>query len=310
MVLRLLKHPLIWVAVIVIGSYFMSDLLEAGHTLNSSFPGFYLGWLFWGSLSFLLWMIVIAPLVSFLGLPRWVDVTAAPETEQIKYLTRYARKMVKYGDRMVKQSKTEEEAAELKRHTEALLHAYTANVPLDRKAQVLHEAVAGFREYVMKKALSRVVKKYVLCAGGAVILSRKSMVDVLIVFGLQLKLMVELSRDLGHKPSWAFILCCLLWVVLNSLFLSLLEESDIAGVVGSSLGEITGIKSMDMIQNVPFLKALGKQAAESMYAGATLYVTGVLVLKRLMGESRRLTPRELLKLRWEGLTQAGRLLKE
>ena len=309
MILRLLKHPLLWVAVVAVGCYFTSDLLDAGNTLNTSFPGLYMGWVFWGSLTFLLWMIVIAPLVGFLGLPQWKDISSATESEQLKYLSRYARTMVKCGDRMIKKSKPGDARLELERRTKQLLDAYTANLPLDQKVRKLHTAVGDFREYVMNSALKTVIRKYVLCAGGAVVLSRKSFVDALLIFGLQIKLMIELSRSLGHKPSWAFILCCLVWVVVNSLFISILEENDMIGFVGSSLAEITGVKSVDMLQDIPFLKSLGKQMMESMYAGASLYVTGVLVLRRLMGETRRLTPRELLKLRWEGLTQARAFLK-
>lgn len=310
MVLRLLKHPLLWIVIIVVGCYFTSDILEAGHTLNSSFPQLYLGWGFWVCVVFLLWMILFAPLLSFLSLPRWVDVTTATESQQLQHLTRYAKKMVATGREIERKASSDEDKAEIQQATTALLNAYMANIPLDQKVKGLHLAVHDFREMLKKKALAKVIRKYVLCAGGAVILSRKSMVDALFIFGLQIKLIIDLSRELGHKPSWAFITCCLAWVIANSLFMTLLEESNIASVIGSSLGEITGGKFVDLLQDTPFLKSLGKQTAESLYAGATLYVTGILVLRRLMGESRRLKPAELLKLRWEGLTQAKYLVKE
>ncbi|MEG0144320.1 MAG: hypothetical protein RSA21_09545, partial [Akkermansia sp.] len=140
----------------------------------------------------------------------------------------------------------------------------------------------------------------------AVVVSRKGFLDSFIIFGLQIKLMIDISRNLGHKPSWAFILCCFIWVTINSLLISLLDEGDILGFIGSSgdelLGELLGVKTAEtVVENIPFLRTVGKQLMESTYAGGAVYVTGVLVLNRLMGESKRLTPKELFKLRREGI---------
>lgn len=76
----------------------------------------------------------------------------------------------------------------------------------------------------------RMIGNYSKATGTLVALSRNKFVDSLLMLLMQARLVIDIARLYGYKPSPVFNVCCFVWVCMNSLFAIFMQ--DIAIQVG------------------------------------------------------------------------------
>lgn len=302
MLKKTLRSPWCWCAIACTALFALSGFVIRGNALNASIPGGILGWIFWGAIALLAWHFLIAPLAGFAGLPQWDDakLDAMNDLERLNFLERYAKCMLKRaaGTRRENAAFDNRLAA-----VESALHEMNA----ERRLRELRESIDALRKFLGDDFCGKIITEHMKYAAIAVIVSQRGFLDSLVVFAVQVKLILALSRALGHRPSWAFVSCCMVWVVSNSLISMIFDETDIVGTVHASLGEILGAKGGGIFSEIPILKTAANLVIQAATAGASVYITGTLVCSRLLGDSRKRTMKDLLCLRLQGYKESAKL---
>lgn len=219
---------------------------------------------------------------------------------RLNFLERYAKSM------LTRAAGTRRENAALDERlsaVESALHEMNA----DRRLRELRKSVGTLRKFLCEDVCGKIISDHMKYSAIAVVVSSRGFLDSLIVFAVQLKLIVALSRALGHRPSWAFVSCCMVWVVSNSLISMIFDETDITESVLSSLGEILGAKSGGIFSEIPLMKTAANLVVQATTAGASVYITGTLVRFRLLGNSSKKTMKDLLRLRLQGNKESAKL---
>lgn len=300
---HIFKSPWTWCIFAGAALFALSGLIIRGNALNAV-PGGVIGWIFWGVLAVLAWHFLLSPLVGFIGLPKWrADVSDMSDYDRLLFLERYANSIIESYKNARKENALLDERL---RAVESALCEMNTGARLSE----LQKSVDAFRECLEKDVCRGIISAHMKYAAVAVVVSQRGFLDSLVVFAVQVKLIIALSRALGHRPSWAFVSCCMVWVVTNSLLSLIFDESNITEGAVSSVGEILGIKGGGIFSEVPGLKTLASLIMQATTAAVSVYVTGALVRSRLLGDSRKKTLKELLKLRLNGYKEAGCIAKE
>ncbi len=303
MMKKILKSPWAWCAVACAALFAGSGLLMRGNALNEALPVGFLGWVFWGALALLAWHFLIAPLAGFVGLPQW---KSEAEQEKLSDLERL-HFLEDYADRMLKNlADARRGNAELDEKLVAVESALREMDPQYRLRE-LRESVVALRKFLEEKFCGKIIAAHMKCGAVAVVVSQKGLLDSLVVFAVQIKLIVALTRALGHRPSWAFVSCCMAWVVANSLLSMIFDETNITESAVDSLGEMLGAQSGGLLGEIPFMKTLANLTMQATTASASVYITGTLVQSRLLGNSSKKTMKDLLRLRIQGYTESAKL---
>lgn len=303
---KIFRSPWAWCAVACAALFAGSGLLMRGNALNEALPGGFLGWVFWGALALLAWRFLIAPLAGFVGLPQW---KSDAEQEKLSDLERL-HFLEDYADRMLKNlADARRGNAEL---DEKLVAVESALREMDAQWRLreLRESVVALRKFLEEKFCGKIIAAHMKCGAVAVVVSQKGLLDSLVVFAVQIRLIVALSRALGHRPSWAFVSCCMAWVVANSLLSMIFDETNITETAFDSLGEMLGAQSGGLLGEIPFMKTLANLVMQAATAAASVYVTGALVRSRLLGSAEKKTLKELLRIRLSGYKEAAKIAGE
>lgn len=300
---KLFRSPWAWCAVVCAALFAGSGLLMRGKALNEALPGGFLGWVFWGALALLAWRFLIAPITAFVGLPRWKN-----EEELAKLSDERLRKFLEdYAERMLKNlADARRGNAELDEKLAAVESAQREMDPR-RRLDDLRESLGALRGFLEEEFCGKIIAAHMKYGAIAVVVSQKGLLDSLVVFAVQVKQIVALSRALGHRPSWAFVSCCLAWAVANSLLSMIFDETNITESAVDSLGEILGAKSGGLLGEIPFMKTLANLAMQAATAAASVYVTGTLVRSRLLGSAEKKTLKDLLRIRLTGYKEAAKI---
>ena len=172
---------------------------------------------------------------------------------------------------------------------------------------LLEKSISELRDTLRTDICSSVISAHMKYAALAVVVSQRGILDSFIVFAIQIMLIIALSRALGHRPSWAFVSCCMVWVVSNSLVSLIFDETNITETVFSSLGDVLGMQSGGLLGEIPGLKTVANLSIQAITAASSVYITGELVCSRLLGNSQKRTMKELLKMRVDGYKEAGKV---
>ena len=296
---KLFRSPWTWCTVSVITLFALSGLLMRGNALNECLPGGVVGWGFWGILALLALHFLILPLVGFVGLAQWKseeEQAKMSDFERLRFLEGYAKSILKT------QKKTSFEDSVLLEKSKKLENTLREMHPSSR-LELLEKSIPEFREALHTEVCSPIISAHMKYAVVAVVVSQRGILDTFIVFALQVKLVVALSRSMGHRPSWAFVSCCMIWVVSNSLISLIFDETNITETAFSSLSEILGIQSGGLFE-IPGLKTISNLLVQSLTAASSVYITGELVKTRLLGNTKKKTIKELLKIRVDGYKEA------
>ena len=296
---KLFRSPWTWCTVSGITLFTLSGLLMRGNALNECLPGGVVGWGFWGILALLALHFLILPLVGFVGLAQWKseeEQAKMSDFERLRFLEGYAESILKT------QKKTSFEDSVLLEKSKKLENDLREMHPSYR-LELLEKSIPEFREALHTEVCSPIISAHMRYAVVAVVVSQRGILDTFIVFALQVKLVVALSRSMGHRPSWAFVSCCMIWVVSNSLISLIFDETNITETAFSSLSEILGIQSGGLFE-IPGLKTISNLSIQSLTAASSVYITGELVKTRLLGNAKKKTIKELLKIRVDGYKEA------
>ena len=279
---RLLWQCLVLAALVAL--YFASDLYEKGRLLNESLPVPVLGWLFWGLLAVAAFDMVVEPVLMFTRLTRLPDVGVTKAAESAR------RALSRRGDRgdlfwrlnaELSRSlpRKSPEFAERERTLSALLEEYYGS---------LSPEAAG------------IIKRYSWRAALCVVFSRNPLVDALLMFLAQVRMAMELMRLYGYRLSPLFNVLCFFWIASNSALSGVFAQAG-ADSVGELMGELLtdGGLIEEGFQNKLVSRA-SSCVIEALTSATTVYVTGAVINRKLKGEMKSVTVRDLFRLRREG----------
>lgn len=292
---KLLKNPLLLCLLLLAGLYFLSGVIDAGKELNS-IP--WLGWCFWGLLALVVIYFLLVPLCEFFYLPSWHDPAEMDDlSEKNRFLKRYAKHLIKrFPENNVPD--------EIKDGIEQLrIQLGYQNPDMDK----IENAISEIRKILADTVARKIIRSYMKQAALIVVVSPKGWLDSVALLLLQIKLIKELSSNLGYRPSGTFLFCCCTWCLSNSLIASLFDETNLGENVAGLLGELTGEK---IFSSIPGIDWLTSNLMQLIYAATAVFSTGIMMQEYLMGDSRRRTVKDLLLLRLRGLKEGKELAAE
>lgn len=298
-----LSSLIIWPALVIL-AYFASDIIAKGQTLNALTPIPIFGYALWAAILWLIWYLVLSPILQFASLKR------AAHTNPLKQTRRILKKLKRY--------KTEAEGHPLRQSYWDLYNTLESRLPEPEKRRQLLQHLSTYREQsgVNRKARQHILLYSRLAALG-VVFSRNSLIDGLILLLLQMRLIVNLAAIYGYKPSPVFNSLCFGWVAGNSLIIALLGQGS-AAQVGNALGSefadciaelMTGedealLLTADGI-GTKFMQSTISAMIEAVMSATAVYVTGHIFLRLLERESEHISLAELIRLRREGRLALG-----
>ena len=274
----MIKH--IVLILILLAVYFAADFLEKGIILNAMTPFPVLGIVFWVLLAYIVFIIVIQPLIQFHKLKSTGGAGVIKTAENLhkkldafKYENRETswKSRIWYGlnsELSVKCEENSERWQEREKKLSALVGEYFK---------------AENEENPKNGTAKEIIKKYSWSAGLCVAFSRNSFLDGMMILMAQMKMTVELAKLYGYKPSPLFNTLCFSWIATNSILTGLFAQAGseaVGDVIAESVtnGEILEGSLMNTV-----ISKTSSLAVEGLAAATTVYVTGGIVLMKLQG---------------------------
>lgn len=272
----------LFLVAVLVALYFISDFINKGQLLNSVLPIPVLGFVFWALLIYGIYDIILNPIFLFRKLTRYKELSVMEQSESIcKILEKEKNELFwKFNSELIKVlPKESSEAQEREEKLSELISEYYGNI---------------------SPASMKIIKMYSWKAALCVVFSRNNFIDGILMFFSQVKMAMELMRLYGYKLSPLFNICCFFWIASNSALNGIFTQA-----TADSLGEIIG----EMLSDGGFIeegfqsKIASKASAsliEALTAATTIYVTGVIINRKLLGETKKLSISELFKIRRKG----------
>ncbi len=283
---------LMWCLLLVL-AYYGGDIIRKGEALNgmTSYPVW--GYVLWGVVFMALWVLVLGPVIHFCNL-RYVG-----EESLRRQVARAMGALSAY--------RREPEESELRQLAEEFASAPRDFTTLEGK-HGWQELLARFREAVHGRAHDTIMG-YCKAAGVGMVFGFNGLLDGLVLLAIQARLVLELARVYGYKPTSFFTGCFFGWIAVNSLVVALTSgavDGLSASLVSSMLGAADGA---DMVSVRSGLEVVIAVLMQALIAGVLTYITGRVFLWRLEHEGREVALKTLLKLRMEGRREyAAKLL--
>lgn len=275
-----MKQFLVWITLILL-AYFAADIIEKGEILNALTPFPVLGYVLWGACALVLWVLLIWPVIQFIRLKSYRRTTPR-------------KRLALTCKRLKKECGTEEKRALYKDLRFALAMGQYDDHPDTIKLLEKYEEICD----TPRKQAKRLINQYSKLAGVAVVISRSNAIDALALIILQMKMVIELSRIYGFRPSPVFNCLCFGWVVTHSIIFALFSN-DVVGAAADAVGGVvqsimqdpaflqsTFSNAINKIPLVNIATAATKPVAEALLAAIPVFVTGRIFLKQLEGEKR------------------------
>lgn len=303
--------PLVWTLFVLI-AYFSSDIIDKGVILNHLTPYPVLGWMMWGGIVLVIWVLLLQPVIQFYRMrcPRDISREARAKAA-LHFLQRYKNETRTNAN------------AELYWDISNILNRPVLPGSEDAKkyAQELDMLLARYHEESNVGREARLlILKYSQFAGLGVVFSRNHLMDGIIMLVLQMKLVVALARLYGYKPSPVFNTLCFGWVIGNSLVSALLSQdaAELAGDTTVSFftdhmaemfsGEDEAASMVADGLGTRFLSGTVSSLLEAIMSGASVYVTGYIFMRKLENDGHKLTFKELIILRRKARLELGKTL--
>ncbi len=283
---------LLWCLLLIL-TYYGVDIIEKGKELNTLTDYPIWGYVLWGVMAVVLWVLIIGPVIHFTNL-RYVGEESL-------------RRQVDRATDALSAYRREPEESELRQLSEEFTAAPRDFTTLEGK-HGWQELLARFREAVHGRAHDTIIG-YCKAAGVGMIFGFNGLLDGLILLAIQVRLVLELARVFGYKPTSFFNGCFFGWIAVNSLVVALTSgwvQALSASAVASMLG---GTDVTDMATVRAGLEVVMAVLIQALIAGVLTYATGRIFLWRLEHEGREVALKTLLKLRVEGRREyAAKLL--
>lgn len=270
------KHLIL--LLILAGVYFAADFLEKGIILNDITPYPILGIVFWVLLLYIVFVVVIQPIIQFRKL----------KTINGGDVNKAAKKLHKQLESHKFEDKNKEEnwQSRIWHDINEILLTKPENDP-ERKAQLaalIEEYVKTDNQHNGKaEKAKKIINKYSWSAALCVVFSRNSFLDGLLILFAQLNMTVEIAKLYGYKPSPMFNTLCFCWIATNSIITGLFSQAG-AQAVGDVFAD--SLTNGDIIEGGLTSTLLSKTSGmvvEGLAAATTVYVTGNIVLLHLQG---------------------------
>ncbi len=283
---------ILWCLLLIL-AYYGVDIIEKGKELNTMTDYPVWGYVLWGFIGIVLWVLIIGPVIHFTNL-RYVG------EESLR------RQVVRATDAL-SAYRHEPEESELRQLSEEFTAAPRDFTSIEGK-HGWQELLARFREAVHGRAHDTIIG-YCKAAGVGMIFGFNGLLDGLILLAIQVRLVLELARVYGYKPTAFFNGCFFGWIAVNSLVVALtsgwVQELSVTAVA-AMLG---GTDAADMVTVRAGMEVVIAVLIQALIAGALTYATGRIFLWRLEHEGREVALKTLLKLREEGRREyAAKLL--
>ncbi len=292
-----LTNSIVW-AVIVAVAYFATDIIDKGLVLNNLTPFPFLGYALWLAIAMVLWMLFFQPLISFCRLGSAGEFSPEAQLNQVlKALASYRS------------------ASEGDPRRELFVALYYAKEKRLYKTKEGREELSVLMERYhallnTSEQERKLIRSYSTAAGIGVVFSRNSLLDGIVVLVMQLRLVIALAKLRGYRPSPVFNLCCLSWVLTNSL-VTALAQGTLDEMVEAGADYIVELifdpeDAASALSIIP--KTTLNLATQAVLAGTSLYITGTLFQWRLNRDAAKLTMNTLLELRRQGRKEMGKAL--
>ncbi len=310
----MLKSVFVWLTLLLL-AWFAADIVDKGQVLNQLTPKPILGWVLWGLCALVLWWLFLYPLIQFCMLRSVHDASLG---KRLKLACARMRPYRGQGDSHPEQAALYDE----------LCNACTNGREDDEAVRLLvrYQAIGDHPRKARKLIL-----RYSKAAGIAVVFSRNSLVDAVALAVVQMKMVIELARLYGYKPSPVFNTLCFFWVLAHSIIFALTSGAAAnmaADAVSSAAGQVADMAvdaavdlsacladtiledptlvvsaTNNVAEKIPLAgivssaaKVVTKPLTEAFLAALPVYVTGHIFLRQLEHEQTA-NFRTLLKLR-------------
>lgn len=302
------RYMMVWGGIALL-LYFASDLVDKGIALNQLTRYPLLGYLFWFLIAFFLYWQVISPIVSFLRLTTFRSGDLRDRSRAALLNISVWRSAAKAQGR-----------ADYTRWDSLRDQLHNARSSCDHiSLQRLLDEYSRVDELLPGRSRA-LINTYCQIAALTVVISRNRWLDGLALMFLQLRLLIALARLHGGRPSPVFNALCFGAVILNSFVYVILNSliCDSAAMVATELVDDFADLLIDdpdvqykagnaAAKNVPIFGMLAgvtdviaKPVLEAALAASNVYVTGHLFLRRLQGEARVPSFRDVVALRRSG----------
>lgn len=296
-----LNWIILFLAIFCLIGYFGAELIIRGDALNKVSFGIG-GWLFGGGIVLLIICWGIVPIVSLFlsSFPEWIDPQTIPSSnDRIVFLEKYGRFLL----RQFHKDPPQEIVNDIQVLRE--LFAQKNSIASDKYPEQVSLSVLQIRQTLVNQVSKRIIHEHMKKTAIYVMISQRGLFDSIVMFIMQMRLAAELGKVFGYRPSWLFLSYYALWVMVNSIIFALFDSTD---TLDDSMNELIGLFAGEKLgKMIPFF---GK-ASSIMIQGATsmaiIYASGNIIQRRLLGNTKRLPPKERIRYRLEGLKEAAKL---
>lgn len=262
--------PMLVVLIFVL-TYFGADIIDKGIALNELTPwGKYIGVgdILWVVILWAMWILLLHPIIEFRTLMR----RKSTLRERVKAAIRNLRRFP-------------EDGAECRRADEmqTLLNI--------RDVDGLKEKLAEYDALeTMPKAAKEIVDNYSNKSALVVFISCNSLLDGVILFGIQVRMMVQLAKLYGCNPSPVFMALCTLWVFVTSVVQAVFGD-DIAEIGSDVPVELGG----DTLGGL--LSGVSKRVIKWLQAQVNIRITAAIFIHALKRSGKKMTVKDILEMR-------------
>lgn len=288
------------IAVFLLLAYFATDIIAKGNTLNSLTPKPLLGYIFWGAILVFVYWQVFWPIISF---------------SQLKHVHKLSPKArAKWALRQMKTDGQNNDDA-----PEHELYINLSNAEQNNDDDALHKYLAIYDNKQSKKA-NTIILNYSKLAAITVVVSRNKWWDSAAIIFMQMRMLVELAKLYGGKPSPLFNMLILGWIIsstfINMIVNTCIEENaeeiskKLAETVAENLTEDLDVQFKAVsgsIDAIPFIKMVSTVSSvllgavlEASLAGANVYISGKFFLWKLKGDIKKMELRPYLTEKRQG----------
>ena len=265
---------------ILVALYFATDFLEKGIILNNITPYPIVGIVFWLLLLYIVWEVVLQPIIQFRKLKSRREFNITSEAIRIhKQLDAFKTKDIK---KYWQSDIWEKLNYELTKNIEKKSNEYTEREK--RLVTIIDSYINHCNKDNNKTSdAQQIINKYSWSAALCVVFSRNSFLDGLLILFAQMKMTVELSKLYGYKPSPLFNSLCFGWIATNSIMTGLFAQAG-SEVVGEVI--VDSLSNGDIVEGSLTDSIFSKSSSlflEGLTAASTVYVTGYVVLMKLQG---------------------------
>lgn len=163
------------------------------------------------------------------------------------------------------------------------------------KMEELSETLAEYEALgTMPEATRAIVNDYSSKGALAMLISQNAMLDGVILFCVQVRMIAHLAKLYHYTPSPVFVALCMHWVLITSVLQALFgDDLDEAGA------ELTMDAAAAFLGDTAaqFVGKFSKYALEWMRAQINIRMTGEIFIHALKRTGRRMTASDIMKLR-------------